>query len=43
MFNAMEVDEGESIVEAITQYAERETSAKSKMSEMESELSHIKL
>ena len=43
MFNAMEGDDGDSIVEAITQYSERATSAESKTSEMESELSQLKL
>ena len=43
MFNAMEGDDVDSIVEAITQYAERATSAESKTSEMESELSQLKL
>ena len=43
MFNATEGDVDESIVKAITQYAERATSAESKTSEMESELSQLKL
>ena len=43
MFNAMEVDYSDSIVEAITQYAERATSGESKISEMESDFSQLKL
>ena len=43
MFNDMEGDDGESTVEAITQYLERETSAESKMSKVESELSQLKM
>ena len=43
MFNSMEQDDRESNVEAITQYVERATSAEYKISEMENELSQIKL
>ena len=42
MFNATEGDVDESIVKAITQYAERATGAQSKMSEMEIDLYQIK-
>ena len=43
MFNAMKGEDGKSIFKAITQYAEITTSAESNMSDMESELSHIKV
>ena len=43
MFNDMEGDDGESTVEDITQYLERENSAESKMSKVEINLSQLKM
>ena len=43
MFNATEGDIYESIVKAITQYAEIATGAQSKMSEMEIDLYQLKM
>ena len=43
MFNSIEGYDGDSIVEAITQYAEKATSSEFKIIEMKSELYQLKL